>query len=69
MAKCLLCGRLIDSDHPYFEKESHEKGCPIVLNTEELADALTQAIGKPEADNVPDNRIPLREGWKDVWEY
>ncbi len=67
---CGYCGRTIDDDHPYNESESHEKGCPIFADgIEELADALSQIIGNPETGGEPDKRIPLREGWKDVWDY
>lgn len=43
---------------------------PIEVDSiEKVAEEVMFLIGKPDDDGKPDNQIPLREGWKDVWDY
>lgn len=54
----------------YTVVEIKPQGKQIEVNSiEEVAEVVMSLIGKPEENNEPDNRIPLREGWKDVYDY
>lgn len=54
----------------YIVKSINPNGESKQVDTiEEIAEEIMNIIGKPEDDGIPDKRIPLREGWKDVWDY